>query len=176
MGKINLNSRSLEYEKKKSYRRRIIIFQVLSQMIIFLIWAKSTLYYLDFPEKIPLSFGIEGRPSLYGNKIFIFFLCFSLSIIPQVISIITFFRKKIARKRGIKDEIIDGYFIPIAETNFFISVYMLIVFQGLIFGIKEGKVPFWFFPFLLLAPIITIAYFVVRTFITLYKISINKKE
>jgi ABC-type multidrug transport system permease subunit len=176
MEKVNFNSRSLKYEEKKHYQRRIRIFQVLSHVTIFLMWAKATLSYLDFPEQIPLSFGIEGRPTLYGDKIFIFILCFSLSVIPQVISLITFSRKKIARKRRIKNELIDGYFIPIVETNFFISVYMLIVFQGLIFGIKEGKLPFWFFPFLLLAPIIISAYFVIRTIITLYKISINKQE
>ena len=175
MGKINFHSRVLN-EEKMFYQRRIRIFQVISNVIIFLMWAKATLSYLDFPEQIPLSFGIEGRPSLYGNKIFVFLLCFSLSTIPQIISIITFFRKKIARKRGIKDEIIDSYFIPIVETNFFISVYMLIVFEGIIFGIKEGKVPFWFFPFLFLTPIIITAYFLIRTIITLYKISANTKK
>jgi ABC-type multidrug transport system permease subunit len=175
MGKINPHSRGLN-EEKKFHQRRIRIFQVISNVIIFLMWAKATLSYLDFPEQIPLSFGIEGRPSLYGNKIFVFLLCFSLSTIPQIISIITFFRKKIARKRGIKDEIIDSYFIPIVETNFFISVYMLIVFEGIIFGIKEGKVPFWFFPFLFLTPIIITAYFLIRTVITLYKISANTKK
>jgi hypothetical protein len=175
MGKINFHSRGLN-EEKMFHQRRIRIFQVISHVIIFLMWAKATLSYLDFPEQIPLSFGIEGRPSLYGNKIFVFLLCLSLSTIPQIISIITFFRKKIAKKRGIKDEIIDSYFIPIVETNFFISVYMLIVFEGIIFGIKEGKVPFWFFPFLFLTPIIITAYFLIRTIITLYKISANTKK
>jgi hypothetical protein len=175
MGKINFHSRCLN-EEKMFHQRRIRIFQVISNVIIFLMWAKATLSYLDFPEQIPLSFGIEGRPSLYGNKIFVFLLCLSLSTIPQIISIITFFRKKIARKRGIKDEIIDSYFIPIVETNFFISVYMLIVFEGIIFGIKEGKIPFWFFPFLFLTPIIITAYFLIRTVITLYKISANTKK
>jgi uncharacterized membrane protein len=162
--------------KMNKKRRRIQIFQLLSIFVIVTLWIKAIVSYLDFPEQIPLSFGIEGRPSFYGNKIFIFALCFSLSLIPKVIFLITFLRKKIARKRGIKDEIIDGYFIPIVETNFFISVYMLIVFEGIIFGIKEGKVPFWFFPFLFLTPIIITAYFLIRTVITLYKVSANTKK
>jgi uncharacterized membrane protein len=158
--------------KMNKKRRRIQIFQLLSIFVIVTLWMKAIVSYLDFPEQIPLSFGIEGRPSFYGNKIFIFSLCFSLSLIPKVIFLITFLRKKIARKRGIKDEIIDSYFIPIAETNFFISIYILIVFEGIIFGIKEGKIPFWFFPFLFLTPIIITAYFLIRTVITLYKISV----
>jgi uncharacterized membrane protein len=162
--------------KMDKRRKRIQIFQIISILVIVTLWIKAIVSYLDFPEQIPLSFGIEGRPSFYGNKIFIFVLCFSLSLIPKVIFLITFLRKKIARKRGIKDEIIDGYFIPIVETNFFISVYMLIVFEGIIFGIKEGKVPFWFFPFLFLTPIIITAYFLIRTVITLYKVSANTKK
>ena len=157
-------------------RKRIQIFQIISILVIVTLWIKAIVSYLDFPEQIPLSFGIEGRPSFYGNKIFIFALCFSLSLIPKVIFLITFFRKKIARKKGIQDEIIDSYFIPIAETNFFISIYILIVFEGIIFGIKEGKVPFWFFPFLFLTPIIITVYFLIRTVITLYKISANTKK
>ncbi|MFZ8804490.1 MAG: hypothetical protein ACO2PO_16105 [Candidatus Calescibacterium sp.] len=157
-------------------RKRIQIFQIISILVIVTLWIKAIVSYLDFPEQIPLSFGIEGRPSFYGNKIFIFALCFSLSLIPKVIFLITFFRKKIARKKGIQDEIIDSYFIPIAETNFFISIYILIVFEGIIFGIKEGKIPFWFFPFLFLTPIIITVYFLIRTVITLYKISANTKK
>jgi uncharacterized membrane protein len=162
--------------KMDKRRKRIQIFQIISILVIVTLWIKAIVSYLDFPEQIPLSFGIEGRPSFYGNKIFIFALCFSLSLIPKVIFLITFFRKKIARKKGIQDEIIDGYFIPIVETNFFISIYILIVFEGIIFGIKEGKVPFWFFPFLFLTPIIITVYFLIRTVITLYKISANTKK
>jgi|GEM_PF-955148 hypothetical protein len=174
----------------KRFSSKIFVFQILSALILLYIWKKATALFLSFPKNAEISFSVNEENYVYFGTIKnIFPLCISLSIIPLSISLILSFREKIISRMIKKysekigqeykekseeilkrsEKIVKRIFVLIAITNLLISLYMLVVAEGIFFAIKEGFLSTWFIPFFILTPILIAVFFIIKSLLIIFK-------
>ncbi len=132
---------------------RFIIHHTLALLILGVMWFLSLFFNPSFPIPILVVF----------------------TIVPTVIMLVVFMRRKISQRSRLINEIrellgsdlelikiIDDYFSVISEVNVFITLYLFGICLGLNFIIIRRDVPNWFIPFTLLIPILITAFMILR--------------
>ncbi len=141
------------------------------------LWALALFFYFGLPEKVPVHFGLEGKPTRYGSKLVTLLLPAALSLGPLIFLLVTKYRFALMNRYPhllnlpaffldlgrISEERrafwVNRYFEAVLGLGVGLTAALLFLEYGILFGTTAGQVPAWVLPFVLLLPVALIVPF-----------------
>ncbi len=147
--------------------------------VVFL-WVLALQAYWTLPETIPSHFDFQGRPDAQGSRSTVLVLATVFSLVPVILLLVVRYRFVLLHRWP---ELLNlpGYFLyarllpPERRALWFnryfevlvyldaaLVLFFLVLEWGILQGIRQGRLPTWFTPVALLAPLLFLGPLVYR--------------